>query len=458
MSTNSAHHIDGHNPSARHLTQPSNIDWFRHASPYINAHRGKVFVIGFGGDALLDDCFDHLIHDIALLSHLGIRLVLVPGMRPQIDERLSKRQVRPRYSHGLRITDDASLPSVKEAAGSVRIEIEARLSMGLIGTPMSGARLRVCSGNFVTAKPHGIHAGIDYAHTGVVRRIDTESIHSALRQDQLVLLAPLGYASTGEVFNLRSEDVAMYVAIALHAEKLLYLLPAAAPCDAAGRLIRHLKPADCDALLHDDLATNAHIALCVQNGARACRHGVPRSHLLNYRQDGALLSELFTRDGCGSMISNDDYDGLRAARGKDLAGIWALIESLQARGMLAVRSREQLAHDLPHFSLIERDGAIIACAALYCFGAQAELACLATHPDYANSGRAQRLLAQLEAQASAQGCQQLFVLTTQTAHWFREQGFERGTWRQLPEQRQREYNHQRNSSVYIKDLPAPLVV
>lgn len=429
------------------------VEWFRQASPYINAYRGAVFVIGFGGEALLSANFANLIHDIALLNHLGIRLVLVPGIRAQIDSRLQARGIETRYQNGLRVTDEKTLPIVKEAAGVVRVEIEAMLSMGLVNTPMSGARLQVTSGNFVTAQPQGVHDGVDFCHTGAIRRIDTGSIHSALEKGQLVMLSPLGYSSSGEVFNLRTEDVAMQAAIDLHADKLIYLLDQHGIRDAQKKIIRQLNPAACDALIVRRRKLDEVSATCLHNGARACRHGVPRTHLLSYREDGALLTELFTLDGCGTMINSDNYEGLRDAKSEDTAAILALIEPLQTDKTLVRRSREQLEGDMNHFSVIERDGMIIACAALYHYEENvAELACLVTHPHYINEGRAELLLNALESKARNNGINQLFVLTTRTAHWFRERGFHPGDINRLPVKKRQLYNYQRNAKIFIKAL------
>ena len=432
------------------------IEWFRQASPYINAHRGNTFVIAFGGDALLAPTFTDLIHDMALLSHLGIRLVLVPGIRVQIEERLQQIGHQSLFQNGLRITDDTTLPLVKEAAGVVRVEIESRLSMGLVNTPMSGARLRVTSGNFVTARPYGVHDGVDFCHTGSIRRIDTPAIHDALSTGQLVMLSPLGYSATGETFNLRTEDVAMQAAIDLSAEKLIYLLPEHGVRDGRKKIIRQLTPADCDKLVDGRRKLTEITKTCLQNGARACRHGVPRTHLIGFNENGALLTELFTRDGCGTMVNNHNYEGLRAATVEDAAGILALIEPLQNDGTLVKRSHEQLECDISHYTVIERDGMTIACAAFYPYDDHfGELACLVTHEDYGNAGRAEQLLAHIETQAHKQGIQQLFVLTTRTAHWFREHGFQAGNIDQLPIKKRQLYNYQRNAKIFIKPLERP---
>jgi len=429
------------------------VNWFRQASPYIKAHRGSVFVISFGGEALTCGGLTNLISDIALLNHLGIRLVLVPGIRAQIDSRLKSLKIEARYVNGLRITDDQSLPVVKEAAGMVRIELESMLSMGLVNTPMSGAGLRVISGNFVTAKPYGVHNGVDFCHTGAIRKLDSCAIRQALELEQLVLLSPLGYSSTGETFNLRTEDVAMRAAIDLRADKLIYLLPRHGIRGGQKKLLRQLSPADCDKLVGARRNIDEPTKTCLQNAARACRHGVPRTHLLGFNEDGALLSELFTRDGCGSMVASDNYDAVRVAHSNDVAGIYQLIEPLQANGTLVARSSEQLERDLDHFSVMERDGMIIACSALYSYANKiGELACIAVHPDYANQGRAEIMLNAMLAKAKSSGLQSLFVLTTRTAHWFRERGFTLGDLNQLPLRKRELYNYQRNAKIFVKPV------
>ena len=199
------------------------IEGFRQSAPYIHAHRGRTFVLAFGGEAVADTRFSELVHDIALLHGLGIKLVLVHGARPQIESRLRSRGAKLEYAKGLRITDDAALACVKDAVGSVRVEIEALLSMGLANTPMSGVRLRTSSGNFVTARPLGIRDGIDYCHTGEVRRIDGTAIRQHLDDQKIVLLSPLGYSPTGEVFNLSAEEVATAAAGELQADKLILI-------------------------------------------------------------------------------------------------------------------------------------------------------------------------------------------------------------------------------------------
>ncbi|MCU7797833.1 MAG: amino-acid N-acetyltransferase [Candidatus Thiodiazotropha sp. (ex Myrtea spinifera)] len=430
------------------------VDWFRGSSPYIHAHRNRTFVIAFGGEAVADEQFANLVHDIALLHGIGIRLVLVHGARPQIEEKLNTRGVEMQYINGLRVTDDTALTCVKEAAGTVRVEVEALLSMGLANSPMAGARIRVASGNFVTARPIGVRDGIDYCHTGEVRRVDAAGIEQRLASGAIALVPPLGYSPTGEVFNLSAADVAASVAIALGADKLINLVEAKGVTDSRNRLIPNMVPKAVDTLLArrkqlpEDLVQNLNAALT------ACRSGVKRVHLIDRKLDGALLKELFTRDGIGTLITAEPYEETRIAQIDDVGGLLELIEPLEEEGMLVRRSRELLETEINCFTLMERDGMVIACAALYPYSQEsmAELACVVVHPDYRGGDRGERLLDHMEKSAKAQGIEKLFILTTQTAHWFREHGFVQGDLKDLPMRKRELYNYRRNSKVFIKPL------
>ncbi|MGB2681138.1 MAG: amino-acid N-acetyltransferase [Candidatus Competibacter sp.] len=430
------------------------VQWFRQAGPYINAHRGKTFVVQFGGAAVDSDGFSSLIHDLALLNALGVRLVLAHGARPQVEQRLREAGRELRYVNGLRLTDLDDLRYVKQAVGRVRIRIEALLSMGVANSPMHGARLRVVSGNLITARPLGVREGVDYRFTGEVRRIDDRAIRLWLDQNAIVLLSPLGYSPTGEIFNLSAEDVATATAMALRADKLLVLSESPALRGGDGRPIRELSPSDVERLLasRDDLGEEStrHLGQALQ----ACRAGVRRIHLLERSVEGALLLELFTRDGIGTLITSDIYEGLRPATIDDIGGILALIQPLEDDGTLVRRSRERLEMEIERFSLLERDGAIIGCMALYPFPEEhiGELACVAMHPNYRNSGRAESLLRFIERRAREQGLQRLFVLTTRAAHWFQERGFEPAEVTELPVRKLVFYNWQRRSKVFVKSL------
>jgi amino-acid N-acetyltransferase len=430
------------------------VDWVRHATPYIHAHRGRTFVIVFGGEAIVDPRFSDLVHDIALLHGLGVRLVLVHGARPQIEARLAELGIALDYVNGLRVTDDPALACVKEAAGVARVEIEALLSMGLANSPMAGVRIPVASGNFVTAKPLGVLDGVDYRHTGAVRRVDRESLVKRLDDGAVALMPPIGYSPSGEVFNLSAADVARSAAIALKADKLIFLCEQIGFPDEQGHLVTNLLSGEVESLLAQRPDLPEDLAQALRAGADACIHGVNRVHLIDRRRDGALLRELYTRDGSGTLITGQPYEGLRPARIEDVPGILKLLAPLEERGILVRRSRERLETEVDRFRLMERDGLVIACGALYAYPAESmgELACLAVHSDYRGRRRGEKLLEHMEALARAQGLARLFVLTTQTSQWFQERGFVPAPLDALPMEKQALYNWRRSSLVFVKEL------
>ncbi len=435
------------------------VQQFRESSPYINSFRGKTFVIVFNGEAVDDPLFAHLIHDIALLDSLGIRLVLVHGARPQIEQRLAKAGAKFEYVNDLRITDDLALQCVKEAVGSIRVEVESLLSMGLANSPMAGAQLQVVSGNFVTARPVGIRDGVDFLHTGEVRKINAAAINKQLIDGTIVLLSPVGYSPTGEAFNLSAEDVATAVSAALKADKLIYLTEGQPLQDSRNQTIRELTVAKAGELLErasmdKQAALPGQTLRILRSAVRVCGSGVRRVHVVSRQIDGALLQELFTRDGVGTLVSADLYEGTRQASIDDVAGILDLIAPLEVEGILVRRSREKLEMEIDHFIVVERDGMIIGCAACFPYeeAKSAELACLAVHPSYRNCGRGDALLHYVEQKARHNAVEQLFVLSTRSMHWFQERGFAQGEIDDLPMQRQLLYNYQRKSKVFFKRL------
>ena len=430
------------------------VEWFRHSSPYIKLHRGKTFVLMMPGEMLRQENFVGIVHDIALLNSLGVKLVLVHGARPQIETRLKEQGRKSQFHKHLRITDEASMTAIAQAIGEIRIQIEAALSTGLPNSPMHGAHLQAVSGNFVTAKPCGVIDGIDFQHTGSVRRVDTRAIRAALDSEALVVVSPLGYSPTGEIFNLSFADVATEVARALKADKLVSFIDADGIIDSSGALIRQLNLTECRQQLTQLAQQPAHgLRQALKACYSACAGGIARASIINYRSDGAFLKELFSRDGCGTMVYSDDYEQLRRANIDDVGGILELLEPLEIQGVLVRRSRELLETEIDRFWVMDKDGAAIACAALYPFTDDyIELACVVTHEGYQGGGRAAKLLRQLETEARKNGHQKLFVLTTQTAHWFIEQGFHETQLDDLPTARASLYNYQRNSKIFVKAL------
>src|SRR5690606_1718695 len=273
------------------------------------------------------------------------------------------RELQPRFHRGLRITDGPTLECVIDAVGHLRIAIEARLSMDMAASPMQGARLRVSGGNFVTARPIGVVDGVDFHHTGEVRRIDRKGIGRLLDERSIVLLSPLGYSPTGEIFNLACEDVAMRAAIDLEAEKLILYGAEQGLLDASGKLVRELRPQQVPA--HLQRLGNSYQAELLDAAAEACKGGVRRSHIVSYTEDGALLSELFTRTGNGTLVAQEQFESLREATIEDVGGLMELITPLEDQGILVRRSREVLEREIEQFSIVEREGLIIACAALF---------------------------------------------------------------------------------------------
>lgn len=429
------------------------VRWFRQAAPYVHAFRGRTFVIGFPGEQMVErGRFVKFVHDLNLLAALGIRLVLVHGARAQIEAELKAKGLRSRYARGLRITDAASLTAVKHAAGVLRVEIEALLSQGLPNSPMAGAAIRVGSGNYIAARPIGVVDGVDYQYTGVVRKVDATAIARRLDDGEIVLVPNLGYSPTGEVFNLAWEDVAASVAAALKADKLLILCERL-PEDSKGEPLHELTAREVEALLKRDGAQKD-LARALQCALRALAGGVGRAHLVSRRADGATLLELFTHSGVGTLITADPVEQLRQARIEDVGGILALIEPLEADGTLVKRGRERLEREIGNFEVIEHDGVIVGCAALYPFPREksAELACLAVSPEYRDAGYGERLLGACEARARTMKLRRLFALTTRAQHWFLAQGFREAGLAALPEERKALYNWKRGSKIFVKRL------
>jgi amino-acid N-acetyltransferase len=430
------------------------VHWIRAAAPYVNAFRGKTFVIAFGGEVVADESFIGIVHDLNLLVSLGIRPIVVHGCRPQVEAILKQQNIASRYAHGVRITDADAMDCVLEAAGQVRARIEALLSLGLAGSPMAGARNRVSSGNYLTAKPMGVVDGIDMQLTGEVRRIDTEAIQQRLDDGDIVLLSPLGYSPTGEIFNLTVEEVATQVAVRMSATKLIFLMDTDGVRNGRRRLLSDLSTRDAEALLRSATRLAPDVKLYLPAAIRACDNGVKRAHLISRHHDGALLLELFTRDGVGTMLASTALAHIRNATIDDVGGILAIIEPLEEQGVLVRRSRERLEAEIERFVVAEYDNHIIGCAALYAFPDErvGELAALAVHPDFRRDGYGEALMKEIEGRARKLKLASLFVLTTRTAHWFLERGFRTGTIGDLPQQKQALYNYQRKSLVYRKPL------
>ncbi len=432
------------------------VKWFRSATPFIHEFGERTIVIAFGGEVLTDGEMMQLAHDINVLVSLEIRVVLVHGTRPQVEDQLKQHGVVSRLVDGRRVTDDAALRCVKEANGIVRMEIEATLSTELANSPMAGADIRVASGNFITAKPVGVRDGVDFMHTGQVRKVDAEGIVRRLDDDEVVLISPIGFSPTGDIFNCTLEDVATSVAIALKAEKLIFLTETLGATDSKDRLINELTALQAQEALNSVRygGQTEDIRLFLPCAIRAVREGVKRAHLISRHIDGALLMELFTHHGIGTMIVLEAADCLRDAKLTDADGIMGIIDPLVTAGILVKRERELIEKEIDRFVVLEHDSEIIGCAALYPFpnDKAVELACLAVNPFYRDGGRGERILSFAEKRAKEKGFKTLFVLSTQTTQWFVERGFVETDVSKLPQEKQALYNYSRRSKIYSKSV------
>ena len=439
------------------------VPWFRSVAPYIHLHRGKTFVVGIAGEAIEAGKLQHLAQDLALIQSMGVKIVLVHGFRPQVNEQLRAKGHTPKYSHGIRITDEVALDCAQEAAGQLRYEIEAAFSQGLPNTPMSGATVRVISGNFITARPVGILDGVDFKHSGLVRKVDTPAIKHTLDFGAMVLLSPFGFSPTGEAFNLAMEEVATSVATALQADKLIFLT------EIPGVRIRATEPEGADNPIDTELPLAAaekllrelpqpkqptDTAFYLQHCVKACKAGVERSHIIPFDMDGSLLMEIYEHDGIGTMVVDEKLEELREATADDVGGILQLIEPFEKDGTLVKRDRTEIERDIGNYTILDHDGVIFACAALYPYpeSKTGEMAALTVSPDTQGQGDGGKILKRVEQRARALGLESIFVLTTRTTHWFLRRGFVQVDPEKLPEARMRKYNWDRKSQVLMKKL------
>lgn len=429
--------------------------WFRNSTPYIRAHRGKTFVVFLTGEALEHPNLVNIIHDLALLQVLGVRLVLVHGARPQLAQSLPNAKF-----HGpRRITEPGDLSPLIATYRQLRARIEGMFATGLPNTPLHGTNIHIQDGDFVTAKPVGVIDGVDHQLTGCPTGVHKDRIEAALDQGALVLLSPVGHADDGQAYNLAADELVSTVAVALGADKLIMLDHQGYLADDQGALSTILNPTDLKSHLDGDHVTDAqrgHLLALIA----AVRGGVPRAHVVSFEEDGALLGELFTTTGRGTQISEEQQTPIRHATVADIAGIVELIRPLEEKGALVPRPRDKLEAEIDHFVVAELDNIIIGCCALYPFAETnaAEVACVAVHASYRQSNSrqrtsiGQRLLQQVETLACAKNINELFLLTTGAEDWFAEQGFERASVDDLPAPKQGLYNHQRNSKVMRKRL------
>ncbi len=424
-------------------------NWFRGSTPYISAHRGKTFVVFLGGDALAHSNLANIVHDLALLNVLGVRLVIVHGGRPQLDAAFSDSH----FHAGRRITSASQMLEINGIYGALRAKLEALFSTGLPNTPLHNVEITLVSGNFVAAQPIGIIDGIDHQCTGRLRSAHVDALQQLLDSQAIVLQSPVGFSASGQAFNLAAEELAAELAAALGADKLIMFNDPGHLANDDNQRISRVTPNLLNELCGGlDPVTAARCQALVS----ANTHGVERGHLIAFANDGALLQELFTADGIGTQVSTHDEDLIRQAQLEDVADIVEIIRPLEDDGVLVPRSRTQLEQEISHFFIAELDGIVVGCCAVYVFADTAELACVAVHEhyrhQYSNMGIGSALLETAEQAAAAQGANSLFVLTTQTQEWFVSHGFAPTDVESLPSSKQSLYNWQRGAAVLQKHL------
>ncbi|RQM23881.1 hypothetical protein B5M09_001043 [Aphanomyces astaci] len=476
-------------PECLKVTEPSPQDtpklnsfteMFRSMSPYINVHRGTTMVIHLCGDLIESPLFPTTMQDIALLNSFGIQIILVAGSRPQIDTRLVHRDIPHVVKRGYRVTDADVLACAMDAAGSVRFRIESALGRGILNAPGDRQTISISSGNYVLAQPVGVRGGVDYKvltcvslglmphfrsvqFSGEVRRVNDKKINAALDGGDIVLLSDIAYSASGEVFHILSEQIAAKCAVQMNADKLIFLHDGEVMVDVRNHQVVHTllirQAQQYLELASLDPTLNPNFISYLKHATKSCISGVKRSHLVSRHTNGALLQELFTRDGEGIMISKEMYEGVRMARSADIPSIMRLIQPMLDDDILVSRSQEQIESNVHMFTVVERDGAIIACCTLQPYESNfAEMACVAVDPAYRKLGKGNALLGFILRKASAMGVKSLFVLTTRTSHWFMERGFAPAQVTDLPRTKQASIDPTRQSKVYIMDISSRRMV
>ena len=403
--------------------------WFRASTPYIRAHRGRTFVVMLGADALACGNLTNIVHDLALLNVLGVRLVVVHGANDEVAGPLNP---------------DA-LEAARQSASDARGRLEALFATGLPQSPLRNRHIALVSGNLVTAQPSGIVAGVDQLGAGKPRRVQTDVVSALLAAGNVVLVPPVGYSPSGAAYFIEPEALAVRVAAELAADKLIVYHAASRVGDDGDFTTKAMDRLRTERTF--DAVADRRLGALVD----ACRAGVERAHLVGFADDGVLLEELFTAEGAGTQVGDGDYRVVRRATAGDIGAIVDLIRPLEAAGVLVPRSRDRVEREIGDFFVAELDGAVNGCCALLPLGhGDAELACLVGGDKVGT-----RLLAAVEKAARIASVSRLFALTTTATDWFLEHGFAVDVVAALPTDRRRLYSQQRNAKVLTKVLDGP---
>jgi amino-acid N-acetyltransferase len=420
---------------------------------YVPQFRQRVFVINIDGAVMKLPGFAALLQDVAVLQSLNIEVVLVFGARCQIQDLATRRGIAISNDDGMGRTD----------AGTMELAIEAitRQASELMAD-LTALELPVVISSALAVHPAGVIDGVDQEFTGRIERVDVESLQTLLKADILPIVMPLGYDGRGVTLRLNSDAVAMELAVALNAAKIIFVSESGLTTQDGGRIAQLSVAGAREIFKKRDPRHDVNMLSKLRYGAMACQEGVPRVHIVDGTQDEALLAELFSNEGVGTMIHADDYQQIRKASPNDVATLLSMMEQSMDDAALVPRSREQLQSKISDFFVLELDGNPIGCVAVHCFDAPdqspmlAELACLFVRRSHKNKGHAQKLVTFAEETARQKGCQRLFALSTQAFRFFEEKaGFTVSDPQALPPARREQYERSgRNSKVLVKDLKA----
>lgn len=416
---------------------------------YVPQFRQRAFVIAIDGAVMHQPGFASLLQDVAVLQSLNIEVVLVFGARAQIRSLAERRGVSLTSDDGMSRTDSATLDVAVEAITRQASELMADLT---------ALELPVVISNALVVHPAGVIEGVDQEFTGRIERVDSESLRVLLKADIIPILPPLGYDGRGATLRLNSDAVATEVAIALGAAKVIFVSEAGLTCPDGSRLAQ-ISVADArDIARKREPRHDVNLLSKLRYAALACQEGVPRVHIVDGTQDEALLAELFSNEGVGTMIHADDYQQIRKARSSDIPMLLSMMQQSMDDAALVPRTREQIQSKIKDFFVLETDGNPIGCVAVHSYDEEgrrvAELACLFVRRSHKNRGHGQKLVAYAEDVARQRSCSELVALSTQAFRFFEEKmGFHVTTPDSLPVARREKYDRSgRNSKVLIKAL------
>ena len=434
------------------------VENFRLSAKFINQFNNKTFVIAIGGEVINDNQLKSIACDVNLLHSMNINIILVHGIRPQIDNKLKEEIKKTELVRNIRVTKKEMLKDIVEVNGAIKTTIEATLSSGILDSPMLGSNIKVSSGNFITARPLGVIDGVDMELTGQIRKIDTNAITDKLNNREIVIISPLGYSPIGDIFNLSYEQTAAHVAQTIKAEKLIYYINANGILNIRGELIPELTISKAKHLIEsiEDPKNAPFISYpdfnILKSSLYAIKNNIEKVHLINRNIDGSVIEEIFTDKGSGTVLTEYSLQNIRPAAMRDINQIINIIEPLEKEGILISRINKNISKDINSFYVVEHDHNIIGTVALYQYEEMIELACFAIHDNYQNLGYGKKLLRFCEQTAKNKNIKKIFILTTQSEHWFIENNFSLTDRKFIPDERKKTYTIERNSKYFIKRL------